>query len=115
MKLYIYKNGLCDPARDIGIAKEFLVGKDLDDYVDLFCASIDPKYISNWRIFITNNEVSFAAVDHFVLMDEHYGLDQKESHIQEVDVKAKCLEVNIAVKARHDRLEEARNAAEKVV
>ena len=94
MKLYIYKNNLCDPAHDIGVARQFPEASTLDEYVRMFVSSIEPKFMSNWRIFITNDEVSFEDVDHHVLMDEPYGLAINPNHIEEVDVKTIALECN---------------------
>lgn len=115
MKLYIYKNGLCDPGKNIGIAKQFSRADDIDAYIKMFCASIDPRYIKNWRIFITNDEVDWEAVDHFVLMNEPLGFDFTNTNkIQEVDVWQIACECNVQIAAIDKRRRKARELAEKI-
>ena len=96
MKIYIYKNGLCDPAKNIGVARRFYKVNEVDDYINMFVASIDPKYLSNWRIFITDDNIEFAAVDHYVLMGEP--LTILLGNIEEVDVLERAKHCNQRVK-----------------
>ena len=115
MKVYIYKNGLCDPATDTGIAKQFATGADLDAFVNMFCASINPKFIRSWRIFITNDEVPWEEVDHFVLMNEPMGFDFTNSQkIKEVDVWTVACECNAQIGAIDKRRRKAKAMAEQI-
>lgn len=110
MKVYIYKNGLCDPNSGTGIAKQFGNSEDLDDYVNLFCSNIDPRFMKNWRIFIANDEVGFAELDHFVLMDEHI-TETVGKKVEEVDVYARALTGNVELLSRDKKLAERKEKA----
>ena len=109
MKVFIYKNGLCDPAKKIGTAIQLPTSKDVDEFVHFFVASIDPKHYKNWRIFVTNDTTDFAAVDHYVLMDDNYGLDIQNKDITELPVVAIALEVNVEF-AKKERIKSERKA-----
>ena len=93
MILYIYKDGLCDPARKIGVARQFSSAKDLEEYGKLFVASLNPVFLKNYRIFIANDEVQFADIDNFVLMNETLSLNIM-SKFQEIDIFSIAKEVN---------------------
>lgn len=115
MKVYIYHNGLCDPGKKIGTAKQFAHAKDIDDWIKMFCVSIQPKFWRNWRIFITNDEVDFDAVDHFVLMNEPLGFDYTNTNkIKEVDVWQIMCETNAQVAAVDKRRRKAKEMAEQI-
>lgn len=101
--LYIYKNELCDPVRNVGVCRKFGAAADLDAYMKTFVASVDPQYMSNYRIFITNDNIEFAAVDHYVLMDDNYNLDIISKGIDEVNIKEIALEVNTMFAANEKR------------
>jgi len=113
MILYIYKNLMCDPGKNIGTAKQFARSEDLDAFLDMFCASIVPKAVANYRIFITNDDIDFTAMDHHVLMDDMYGLDHEVHKIKEVPVWSRSVRCNQAIAAIDRRRSEARAAAEK--
>lgn len=110
MKVYIYHNGLCDPNKNIGMAKQFADAEDIDDYINLFCSHIDPKFMNHWRIFITNDEIDFMAVDHFVLMNEHL-TESIGKKIEEIDVKSRALVGNVELISRERKLSEKREKA----
>lgn len=118
MKVYVYKGGLCDPVRGIGTCRQFTHSDDVDAYVRLFCASLDPKHLRNWGVYITNDEVEFHEVDHFVLMDEPYGLAIGASKIKTVnifDVMKECNKTVIALeKIRSNRQAKADSSVKEV-
>ena len=113
MKLYIYKNNLCDPSRNIGVARQLPTSKEVDEYINLFVASLDPKYFSNWRIFITNDEVEFVEVDHYVLIDEPYKLGLNGNRIKEISVKDIAHNVNVKFMAVEKRRSKRKAEADK--
>lgn len=106
MRLYIYKNGFCDPEHNIGIAKFFPEAKELDEYIKFFCASIDPKFISNWRIIIADDVIEWDAVDHFINFGEVLSGNNKQG-IEEVNVK----EIMLACNKHYQEIEKARTEA----
>lgn len=112
MKLYIYKNNLCDPVRNIGVARLFNKGKDIDEYIRLFVASIKPRYLTQYRAFIANDEVEFIDIDHYVLMGESIRTLVGAPKFQEIDLFDAALEVNTQLKAIEKRHRKARKAAE---
>ena len=113
--LYIYRNELCDPAQNIGTCRQFQHSVDLDAYVNLFVASIEPRYLGNYRIFITNDEVEFQAVDNYVQMNEHLLADGAKTRrsIIEVNVKERALEVNAEFIAKETARQLAMKAVDK--
>lgn len=92
MILLIYKNGLCDPENNHGLKKRFGSAKETDAFINAFVASIDLKFLSNYRIFIVNKEEEMTTVDHYVLMNED--LPGAAKTWIEVDVKEKAREVH---------------------
>lgn len=72
--LYIYKGGLCDPTKNIGVARKFPTSKDLDDYVEFFAASIKPEAMHNYKAYVANDEVDFEAIDHYVLFNDYLNI-----------------------------------------
>ena len=68
-----------------------------------------PRY----RIFITNDEIEFSEVDHYVLMDDVYGLDQSIHKIKEIPVWQRAAECNTAIAAIDKRRSEAKAAMDK--
>ena len=115
MIVYIYKNGLCDPSKNIGAARKMSSARQADDYINLFCASLDPRYIKNWRIFVTNDTVEWTEVDHFVLMGEslYIGVPKSSHRVQEIDVRERCKEVNEKLIRQEKRRAEAMEKAVK--
>ena len=106
MVLYIYKNHLCDPIHNLGVCRQFATAKDLDDYLDVFIASVQPRYINNYRAFITNNDVEFEEVDSYVLMNEPLRA-QLTQRIKEDDLWSRALHCNTALQAAIGRRERA--------
>lgn len=96
MRLWIYKNNLCDPARNVGFAKQFHTARDVDEWLYMFIKVLPLKtmLLKTYRAFVTNDEVTFEEVDHFVLMDEPYGLSINADKIKELDLQAMWKEVN---------------------
>ena len=87
MKVYVYKNGLCDPAHKIGTCRQFAMSVDVDEFVGMFVYNIERQYLSNYRIFITNDEVDFIEMDHYVLMNENIFAGQSlHKKIREVNL-----------------------------
>ena len=117
----IYKNGLCDPSREHGEMRKFentSEGKFFTDrYIHTFVASVDPKFLSNYKIFVCNDNVDYSAVDHWVLMDEP--LESKNKGFTEIDVYEVAGEVNEQFKAlgkRHrERLAQAKKNIEQII
>ena len=106
MIVYIYKNNLCDPARNVGAARQFSAAEDVDAYINMFVASLNPKFFSNWRIFIADDCVEFSAIDHYVLIEDAYGLSFAKQAFEEVNIKERARHVNLA----YMKQEKARNA-----
>lgn len=111
MRLYLYKNGLCDPAKNIGVARLFSRASDIDEYLQMFCASAKPETLKNWRAFITNNEVEFTEVDHYVLMGDPLGIVNK---VKEVDLYEIAGVVNRILQEKEKRRQAALERAKKV-
>lgn len=115
MKLFIYHNELCDPQRNIGTAKQFTLASDVDAFINFFVASMAPKAMPNYRIFVTNDEVDFVEVDHFVLMDEPMGFMDNVVKIKEINIYEIAKEVNTEYQAIHARREKDMEDAKKGV
>lgn len=113
MKIFIYKNGMCDPSKNMGVARQFAKSEDLDAYLDMFCASMAPRATHNYRIFITNDDVEFNDMDHFVLMDDMYGLEQDIHKIEEVPVWARAVQCNQTIAAIDKKRSLAKAASDK--
>ena len=106
MKMYIYKNGICDPQRKMGAIKRFSKSSDVDGFLKTLCASMTPVAHRQMRVFLANDEVEQHEVDHHVLMDDNYGLDLRKNSIKEVDtleIAAECNEKMAKVKAAQDK------------
>lgn len=106
MKIYVYKNGLCDPERKFGVIKQFSNSEDVDGFIKTLCVSIKPLAHRRLRVFITNDEVEQHEVDHYVLMGDSYGLDFRTSSIKEVDtlaIAAECNERMASVMSAEDK------------
>lgn len=87
MKVYVYKNGLCDPANKIGTCRQFATSADVDEYIGMFVHAIKIQHINNYRIFVTNDEVDFVTVDHYVLMHESLWAGQSlNTRIKEINL-----------------------------
>jgi ATP-dependent protease HslVU (ClpYQ) ATPase subunit len=55
-----------------------------------------PKVIQakTYRIFITDNSITFTNMDHHVLMNEGFSLDFRKEAIEEVDIPHVAIQVN---------------------
>lgn len=87
----IYKNGLCDPGKNIGVAREFETSaagsRAIDDYIKMFVASINPHYYSQYTILVCNDSVDFVEADHYVLFgkDDPMGIGTNRG-IREIEI-----------------------------
>lgn len=114
MRVYLYRQGLCDPGKNIGAARLLPTAKDVDDYINLFVASCKPEALYHWRAFVTNDTVDFSAVDHFSLFNEKIGLEfTGGNEVKEVNLFDVAKEVNERFKAMDKRRSEAKAAAVK--
>ena len=85
MKVYVYKNGMCDPKAKLGGITIIQKAKEVDDYLNLLCVSMSPLAHRQMRIFIANDEVEQTVIDHWVLMEDNYDLDIVKKGFKEVD------------------------------
>lgn len=115
MILYGYQNDLCVPQKNIGFCRMFDKVEDLDAYLNLFVASLDPRFFNRWAIYITNNDVEFHEMDHHHLMEEPYGLAINQSKFKKVDIPGRAIEVNTKYAKQVERREAAKTAAIKHV
>ena len=68
MKVFIYKNGMCDPKAKLGTIKKLNKAEEVDSFIKAMCASMTP-------------------------LAHNYGLDLRSNSIKEVDtleVAADC-------------------------
>ena len=103
MIVYVYKDGLCDPLKDIGTARQFDNSKDVDEYISMWAASMQPKVIDKgkYRIFICDNNTTFDHVDHHINFNgEAMQTDMFRPSIEEVNIPQLALAVNSAYKER---------------
>lgn len=100
MKVYLYKDGLCDPLRNIGACRQLSNASEVDKYVKLFVGMMNTKHISRFRIFITDDDVEFSEVDHYVFMDEPIGREGRMKKIEEVDIVALKRDVDKVLNAQ---------------
>lgn len=101
---------MCDPGTKAGIAKQFDNSEDLDDWINFFCSNLDPKFFKSWRIFITNDNVDFPTLDHYVLMDEYMEINDSKG-IEEVVIHERALTGNTELLSRTRKLSELREKA----
>ena len=95
MKVFVYKNGMCDPSAKLGAVKKFNKASDVDGFLATLCASMSPLAHRQFRVFVANDEVEQHEVDHHALMGDNYGLDLRSNSIKEVDtleIAAECSE-----------------------
>jgi hypothetical protein len=111
MIVYIYDNGLCDPVKQIGTARQFDNIRDVDAFVKFFVTSMSAKVIrqARFRIFITDNDVGFMDMDHWVLMNEPLIVGSKKI-IEEVDITMLAYDCNDKFKEQEDNLARKRSA-----
>ena len=91
MKLFGYFCGQCDPIRDIGFARAYSKADELDKDLFLFCKTMITARelrLKQWRVFVTNDDVTFDEVDHFVLFDEPMDIVSGPPRIREIDLNA---------------------------
>jgi hypothetical protein len=89
MRLFLYHEGLCQPEKGIGHARQFDSSDDLDAFLHFFVVSIKEDVLYRWRAFITNDDVDWAAVDHFALFGEPIHIITRYSgKIEEVELPA---------------------------
>ena len=91
MKMFGYYNGLCDPLNDVGFARAYSRAEELDADLFRFCrqsVSARELRLKQWRVFVTNDDVGFDEVDHYVLMDEPMTTTIGEPRIREIDLPA---------------------------
>ena len=50
MKIFIYKNGLCDPEKKVGAIKQFNNAKDVDDFLKALCFNMNTTFL--WEIIM---------------------------------------------------------------
>ena len=85
MKVFVYKNGMCDPTAKLGTIKKLNKAEEVDSFIKALCASMTPLAHRQFRIFLTNDEVEQHEVDHHALMGDNYGLDLRSNSIKEID------------------------------
>jgi len=82
-----------DPTKSSGTIKKFNDAKDVDSYIDTLCVSMTLLAHRQFRVFIANDDVDQSAIDHYVIMDDNYGLDMATKNFKEVntlEVAAAC-------------------------
>lgn len=102
MRVFIYKNGLCDPVNKIGAVKHFSSAEDVDGFLKTLCINMNPIAHRQMRVFIANDEVEQHEVDHHALMGDNYGLDLRRTSIKEVDTLEMAAEVNARMRVVKD-------------
>ena len=105
MRVFMYKNGMCDPKAKLGTIKKFNKAGDVDGFIKTLCASMTPFAHTQFRVFIANDEVEQHEIDHHALMGDNYGLDLRSNSIKEVDtleIAAECSEKMSKLLARRD-------------
>jgi hypothetical protein len=93
MKVYVYKNGMCDPKAKLGTIKTLQKAAEVDDYINTLCISMNLLAHRQFRVFIANDEVDQSAIDHYVIMEDNYDLDIVKKNFKEVntiEVAAAC-------------------------
>jgi hypothetical protein len=97
MKLYIYRNGLCFPEKKIGTARQFGTSADVDAFMKMFVASCKPESLKQYRAFVTNDEVEFQEVDHYVAFNDAFGVLSTINRVKELDLLEIAQECNTLV------------------
>ena len=106
MKVFVYKNGMCDVSAKLGTIKKFNKASDVDGFIKTLCTSMSALAHRQFRVFVTNDEVEQHEVDHHALMGDNYGLDLRSNSIKEVDtleVAAECNEKMAVLLDRRNR------------
>ena len=78
---------MCDPRAKLGAIKTFQKAKEVDDYLDLLCISMTTIAHKQYRVFIANDDVDQSAIDHYIIMEDNYGLDIVKKDFKEVDTQ----------------------------
>ena len=75
--------------------------KEADDFMKFFCSSIIPSAMSNYRMFISDDNVDKDKIDHYVVMDEGLliGVNPMKG-FKEVEIHDVMLEVNSVYAAK---------------
>lgn len=106
MKLFVYKDGLCDPGNKIGHAAQF--GNDLESansieqWVKMLVASCKLHALNNYRIFVVNDNIGFEETDSIINTGEPLTGDGKRG-VREINVFEVAEEVNSAFKKLNQR------------
>ena len=103
MKVWIYKNGFCEPSLDIGSVKQFKLAEDADAWIDQFIAMCDHNKFNNWEIYVTNDSVEFERMDTYVNIDVHYDLLESvtlAADITTIDIRERAEVVNEGYKKK---------------
>ena len=106
MKVFVYKNGMCDVSAKLCTIKKFNKASDVDGFIKTLCTSMSALAHRQFRVFVTNDEVEQHEVDHHALMGDNYGLDLRSNSIKEVDtleVAAECNEKMAVLLDRRNR------------
>tara|TARA_R110000765_G_scaffold201235_1_gene306648 strand:- start:881 stop:1159 length:279 start_codon:yes stop_codon:yes gene_type:complete len=90
----------------------FEAAADLDAYLKFFVASMAVSGLNNWRAFVTNDNIDFEAVDHFVLMDEEYGLGINKDKVSEINLKDIKKDIDKVYSEANAKREAAKKAAQ---
>ena len=73
--------------------KTFQKASDVDSFLDTFCVSMSLLAHRQFRLFICNDNVDQSAIDHYIIMEDNYGLDMETKNFKEVntlEVAAAC-------------------------
>jgi hypothetical protein len=84
---------MCDPKAKLGMIKTFQKASDVDSFLDTFCVSMSLLAHRQFRLFICNDNVDQSAIDHYIIMEDNYGLDMETKNFKEVntlEVAAAC-------------------------
>lgn len=114
MIVYIYDNGLCDPVKNIGTARQFDNIRDVDGFTKFFVASMSPDVIRRrrFRIFVADDNVGWMDMDHWVLMDENISVSSKKA-IEEIDIPQVAMDWNDTYAKQEKERSKSKQAAEK--
>ena len=99
MRLYVYFNDTCMPEKNIGDARYFKDGNELTKTIVDIVKQMAGRDVSKYRVFVTEDDIQFDSLDHFVLFDDEFKIGDRKK-IEELPLKELSEEYNAEVIAR---------------
>jgi len=77
----------------MGGIQSFQKASEVDDYLNTLCISMSLLAHRQFRVFIADDDTDQNKIDHYILMEDNYGLDIERKGFKEVntlEIAASC-------------------------